>query len=251
MSSEITKNLTKYELFEGLPDEVIGELGKKITALSLKKNEILFHQGDPGDALYLIRSGWVKIIKEDVEEGEVVLNHIGPGGIIGEMAIIDEEPRSSGIVAISDVEMLVLKSDDFMNLLNEQPMMTLPIIRSELRRLQFATTYIENTIEWSKRIAAGDYNFVEKQMQLVGATIVDSKELDKERANRFLGTFFRMVEEIRSREDKLKQQLQKLKVEIDQAKRKQAVHELAESEFFIELKEKSEQMRNLKSGDKV
>jgi CRP-like cAMP-binding protein len=250
MSLDIAKNLTKYELFEGLPDDVIDELGEKITALSLEKNDILFHQGDPGDALYLIRSGWVKIVNEAAEEGEVVLNHIGPGGIIGEMAMIEQAPRSSGIVAISDVELLKLKSDDFLNLLNEQPMMTLPIIRSVSKRLRFATTYIENAIEWSKRIAAGNYNFAEEQMQIAQATIVDSKQPDEERANRFLGTFFRMVEEIRAREDKLKQQLNQLKIEIDHAKRKKAVDELTQSEFFLELKAKSEKMRGKNSGDK-
>ncbi|MCH7662705.1 MAG: cyclic nucleotide-binding domain-containing protein [Chloroflexi bacterium] len=251
MSLDITKHLTKYELFEGLPDRVIGELGEKIMLVSLEKNDTLFHQGDPGDALYLIRSGWVKVVKEVAEEGEVVLNHIGPGGIIGEMAMIDHAPRSSGIVAISDVEMLKLKSDDFLNMLNEQPMMTLPIIRSVSKRLRFATTYIENAIEWSKRIAAGNYDFAEEQIQMVQATIVDSKQPDEERANRFLGTFFRMVEEIRAREDELKHQLKQLKVEIDFAKRKQAVDELVGSEFFIELKAKSEQMRNKKPSDGV
>jgi len=249
MNSDIAKNLSKYALFEGLPDDVISDVGEKITVLRLKKNEALFHQGDPGDALYLIQSGWVKIINEAAEEGEVVLNHIGPGGIIGEMAMIDQAPRSTGIVAISDVELLKLKSDDFLNLLNEQPMMTLPIIRSVSKRLRFATTYIENAIEWSKRIAEGNYNFAEEHMQMVQATIVDSKAPDEERANRFLGTFFRMVEEIRAREDELKHQLNQLKVEIDHAKRKKAVDELVDSDFFIELKEKSEKMRNKKSSD--
>ena len=249
MNLEIAKKLTRYELFKGLPDEVINELGGKIKMISLKKNEVLFNEGDPGDALYLIRSGWVKIVNEGTEDGEVVLNHIGPGGIIGEMAMIDKEPRSSGVVAISEVEMLKLMSDDFLSLLNEQPMMTLPIIRSVSKRLRFATTYIENAIEWSKRIAAGNYNFAEKQMQIAQATIVDSKQPDEERANRFLGTFFRMVEEIRAREDELKQQLNQLKIEIDHAKRKKDVDALAQSDFFMELKMKSKKMRGENSLD--
>ena len=243
MNQDITKNLAKFELFAGLPQEILDELGKKIEIVSLNKDDVLFHQGDPGDSLFLIRSGWVKIVNESAEEGEVVLNHIGPGGIIGEMAMIDQSPRTAGIVAISDLELLMLRSEDFLNLLNEQPSITIPIIRSVSKRLRFATTYIENAIEWSKRIAAGDYNFAEEQMQMVQATIVDSKQPDEERANKFLGTFFRMVDEIRAREDELKQQLTQLRVEIDHAKRKQAISELVESDFFVNLKAKSEQMR--------
>jgi CRP-like cAMP-binding protein len=146
--------------------------------------------------------------------------------------------------------MLKLMSDDFLSLLNEQPMMTLPIIRSVSKRLRFATTYIENAIEWSKRIAAGNYDFAEEQMQTAQATIVDSKQPDEERANRFLATFFRMVKEIRAREDELKQQLNQLKIEIDHAKRKKDVDALAKSEFFMELKAKSEKLRGKNSVDK-
>lgn len=253
MSVDIGKSLIKYDLFKGLPDEAINELGEKIELISLKKNEVLFHEGDPGDALYLIRTGWVKIVNESAEEGEggeVVLNHIGPGNIIGEMAMIDQEPRSSGVVAISEVEMLKLMSDDFLSLLNKQPRMTLPIIHSLSKRLQFATTYIENAIDWSKRIAAGNYSFAEEQMEIVQATIVDSKQPDEERANRFLGTFFRMVEEVRAREDELKQQLNQLKIEIDHARRKKEVDELTQSEFFLELKAKSEKLRGKRSAKK-
>lgn len=250
MSSDIGKSLLKYDLFKGLPDEAVDELGEKIELISLKKNEALFHEGDPGDALYLIRTGWVKIVNEGAEEGEVVLNHIGPGSIIGEMAMIDQTPRSSGVVAISKVDLFKLMSDDFLSMLNEQPRMTISIIRSLSNRLRFATTYIENAIDWSKRIAAGNYSFAEKQMEIVQATIVDSKQPDEERANRFLGNFFRMVEEIRAREEELKQQLNQLKIEIDHARRKKEVDELTQSEFFLELKAKSEKLREKRSDNK-
>lgn len=249
MSSDIAEHLTRFELFKGLPDEVLSKLGKLIQTKTLKKNEALFHQGDPGDALYLIQSGWVKIVNEESDEGEVVLNHIGPGGIIGEMAMIDQSPRSTGVIGISDVELLRLNSQDFLNLIYEQPGTTIPIIQSVSKRLRFATTYIENAIGWSKRIAGGDYNFAEEQMKLVQSTIVDSKQPDEERANRFLGTFFRMVDEVRAREDELNQQLSQLKVEIDQAIRQKDVDELADSEFFRNLKAKSKKMQENKIQD--
>lgn len=243
MSSKIAEHLTRFELFKDLPKDVLDKLGGIIETVSIQKNDALFHQDDPGDALYLIQRGWVKIVNEAAKESEVVLNHIGPGGIIGEMAMIDQAPRSTGVIAISDLELLKLKSEDFLTLLNEQPAITIPMIRSVSKRLRFATTYIENAIEWSKRIASGDYNFAEERMKLVQSTIVDSKQPDEERANRFLGTFFRMVEEVRAREDELRKQLNQLKVEIDHAKRKKDVKELAESEFFINLKAKSELMK--------
>lgn len=243
MSSDISRNLTKFELFQGLSDDVLDQLAGKITALNLQKNDVLFHQGDPGDAIYLIRSGWVKIINEEADDGEVVLNHVGPGGIIGEMAMFDQSPRSGGVVAISEVVLLKLLSEDFMSLLDEQPGVSIPIIHSLSSRLEFSTTYIENAIEWSKRIAAGDYNFAQERMQIVQSTIVDSKQPDEERANRFLGTFFRMVEGVKAREEELQGQLEQLRIEIDNAQRKQAVADLVDSDFFLDLKKKSAEMR--------
>ena len=131
MASEISGNLSKFELFRDLPEDVLDQVAEKISKVNLNKNDVLFHQGDPGDAIYLIRRGWVKIVNEEAEEGEVVLNHVGPGGIIGEMAMFDQSPRSGGVVAISEAELLKLMSDDFMSLLDEQPGMSIPICGSE------------------------------------------------------------------------------------------------------------------------
>lgn len=243
MTSDIGSHIKKFELFRGLPEDVLEKLAGKVTMVDLNKNDVLFHQGDPGDAIYLIRRGWVKIVNEETEEGEVVLNHVGPGGIIGEMAMIDQVPRSGGVVAISEVVLLKLMSADFMNLLDQQPAMSIPIIHSLSKRLKFSTTYIENAIEWSKRIAVGDYNFAQERMEIIQSTIVDSKQPDEERANRFLGTFFRMVEGVKAREEELQGQLEQLRVKIDNAKRAKAVEDLVGSDYFLDLKKKSAEMK--------
>jgi CRP-like cAMP-binding protein len=243
MDSKIIEELKSYSLFEKLPDDVVVELAGEVEQVSLKNNKQLFAEGDPGDSLYIIREGWVKIVNEGEDGKEVVYNHLGPGSVIGEMAILDQAPRSMGVVAISAVKMLKLGSEDFLKVLNQFPVMALDIIRNITKRLRFTTTYIENAIEWSQRIAAGDYSFAQEQVEKSQGTIVDSGASDRERANRFLGTFFRMVEDVKAREDELKQQLNQLKVEIDQARRKQSVEELTNSEFFKNLKSKSGEMR--------
>jgi len=234
--------LRQFDLFKPLPDEALEDLRAKLKRVELKKDDVLFNKGDQGDALYILQQGQAKIVSTDGEGNEVVLNQVGPGAVIGEMTIIDREPRSAGVVALTDSTFLELSSADFSSALEAQPQMGLEISRGLIQRLRFATTYIENAIEWSQLIAKGDYSFIENLDQNVAETESDSEQ---ERAARFLGAFFQMVEEIKAREDELKQELTRLKVEIDEAKRKKDVEEIAQSEFFQELQKRKQK----KAGD--
>ncbi len=244
MDDTIAKSLRRFDFFEGLSDELIEELAGKVLEKKLAKDEILFRKGDEGDSLYIIRHGWLKIVSEDKAGGEVTINQVGPGNVIGEMALIDNEPRSVGVVGISEVDLLCLGREEFLSVLYDYPELALQVTRSVIQRLRFSTTYIENAIEWSKRIAAGDYSFLDEQKQAVKSTIVETSRPDAERANRFLATFFRMVEDIKAREDALKQQLQELKIQIDQTKREQDVNQLASSEFFQNLRTSAKSRRH-------
>ncbi|KAA3645054.1 MAG: cyclic nucleotide-binding domain-containing protein [Chloroflexi bacterium] len=243
MTNTSTQELRKLELFADLPDEVLVELLDKMQAVSLKATQTLFHKGDPGEALFLLQEGRAKMVAPGADGQEVVLNEVGPGSVIGEMAILDQKPRSAGVVALSDASLLKLSSTDFLDVLNRHPELAVYLTRNAIDRLRFATTYIERSIEWSTRIADGDYAFVEEQIKGVQTDTPDAGSPDGQRANRFLGTFFEMVEGIRAREAELKSQLQQLKVEIDQAKRAQDVGEIADSEFFQKLKAEGRKLR--------
>jgi CRP-like cAMP-binding protein len=246
----ISQSLKQYELFRNLPDEVIIDLVDKVEHVTLKKDEVLFNKGEKGDSLYILQEGYVKLVIKDKDGSEIVINQVGPGNIIGEMALIESSPRSTGVVALMDAKLLKLSEDEFMDVLMSQPLLGLEISRLIARRLRFTTTYIENAIEWSKEIAAGNYDYVEEQMNMGGAAIIGPSRSDQERAQRFLATFFSMVKDIRAREESLKEELTKLKVVIDQQKRAADVSELASSEFFQSLKESSGVIRREKSARK-
>jgi hypothetical protein len=112
-----------------------------------------------------------------------------------------------------------------------------------IQRLRLATTYIELAIEWSKEIADGNYEYVEQQAQAEDASADAASQSDRERAQRFLGTFFQMVKGVREREEQLKKELVQLKVVIDQQRRHEEVADLASSEFFQQLRKSKEQKR--------
>jgi CRP-like cAMP-binding protein len=241
-TADIIKYLKKLPLFEGLPEGIINEMAQEVTTRKLAKDEILFHRGGPGDSLFVVRTGWVKITTVDGDGDELVLNHCGPSEVIGEMALIDEEPRSASVIALSPVEVIELKRDTFMEALYKQPLLAVDVMRNLSGRIRYATTYIEKAIELSHRIAEGDYSFALDQIQTVQSTMIREKS-DEDRAGLLLSAFFEMVQGVQQREENLKQQLRELSIEVDETKRREDFESLTESTFFSNLKSAAQRMR--------
>ena len=242
MSAETITQLKKSFLFCGLPDNELEILAQKISSQTLKKDEVLFHKGDLGNSLFMIDEGFLDIITEDKQGGTLILNQCGPGETIGEMSLFDEEPRSAGVIAKTDAHILALKRDAFFDLLQEHPKTAQILIQSISSRLRFATTYIEKAIEWSGRIAEGDYSSALEEIQ-TSQPLSESEVSDEVKANRMLSAFFQMIEELQARENELKQQIKKLNFEIDQARRKEEFEELTSSEFYTDLKSQAQKLR--------
>ena len=158
-TTAIIKYLKKLPLFDGLPQAIIVDMAEGVTTQKLVKDEILFRRGDPGNSLFVIRTGWVKITTEDGDGDELVLNHCGPSEVIGEMALIDEEPRSASVVALSPVELLELRRETFMDALYKQPLLAVDVMRNLSARIRYATTYIEKAIEWPPDLRSSSSSF--------------------------------------------------------------------------------------------
>jgi CRP/FNR family cyclic AMP-dependent transcriptional regulator len=239
MSDEtIISQLKKSFLFRGLPDEVLIELGRKATRRQIVKDDILMRKGDVGDSLFMINKGWFKIVADDAKGGELVINQTGPGETIGEMALLDQAPRSATVIASSDAEVLELKQDAFYEILDQRPDLALELIRSFSSRLRFSTTYIQKAIEWSQKLSAGDYSFIENSQ-----TISRAEGSDEDKAGQLLSAFFQMVRNVKDREDQLKKQVEKLILQIDEARRKQEFEELTSTDFYADLKEQAKKLR--------
>lgn len=234
MSDHVSR-LKKAFMFQGLPEDVLAVLAQKINRRALAQNEILFNIGDEGDALYIIDEGWVKITRRDDKGGELVLNRCGPGETIGEMSLLDQEPRSASVVALSEAEVLELNRDGFFELLDQRPDVAMVLIRSMSSRLRFSGMYFQKMSEWSKKIAEGDYSFME-QTQPDAVT-------DEDKAGQMLYEFFKMAGDVKEREERLKREVQKLSLVIDEAKRRQEVEELTSTEFYSQLKMQAQKIR--------
>lgn len=241
--SPLAAYLVKLTLFAQTPPAVLNQIATQAKLLKLEKGDYLAREGEASNSLFVIRKGWVKIIATGPHGEEVILNQCGPGQLIGEMSLIDQQPRSNSMAAISQAEVVEIKYDVVLTALNQHPMLALNFLRDMSDRLRFANAYIEETIVWSQQIASGNYDFVQQRVQETQSTIVSTDLSHQARANAFLSAFFKMVEGVKQREDSLKKQVQQLTIEIDEVKRQRAVAELTENEFFESLQVAAQKAR--------
>jgi CRP-like cAMP-binding protein len=96
--------LAATPLFAGLPSEALEDLVGRLTIVPLGPGEILFNEGDPGDALYVIVEGEVSVSGQGPTHGE--LSRLGPGAFIGEVALMTEQPRAATVAAVEHAELL-------------------------------------------------------------------------------------------------------------------------------------------------
>ena len=102
--------------------------------------ETIFQAGDEGHCMYIVQAGEV-----DVRAGDVLVETIGPGGIFGEMAIIDKSPRSATVVARSDCRLVALDETKFMQHVHRTPFFAIQVMRIMTERLRRRMTAAEQT----------------------------------------------------------------------------------------------------------
>src|SRR5690348_1423848 len=103
-TSSVVSTLAKSPLLQDLPQEILEQIASGARRRTYRRGEVLFHQGDPGDALVILESGTVKVLVYSDNGDETVLSIVGPGQSFGELALIDGEARSATVQALEPVE---------------------------------------------------------------------------------------------------------------------------------------------------
>jgi len=130
--------LTKVPLFADLSEPETARIAEVARERTYPKNSVILFEDDPGDALYVVVSGSVKVVLIGEDGREVILSVLGVGDFFGEMALIDDEPRSAHVIAMEDAAMMVLRREDFHQRLREAPTIALGLLRTLSRRLREA-----------------------------------------------------------------------------------------------------------------
>ncbi|MFP4017008.1 MAG: Crp/Fnr family transcriptional regulator [Halanaerobiales bacterium] len=136
-------DLSSIELFTDFTEDHLNKLSKITHIRRYKKDDYIFVEGDKSDAFYIIRKGKVKIIKSSVDGKEKILKVMVAGDFLGEMGVIEDKPRSATGIAIAPLEVLAIEQEDFLNLIQENPIIALKIIVGLAKRLRRANKDIE------------------------------------------------------------------------------------------------------------
>jgi CRP/FNR family transcriptional regulator, cyclic AMP receptor protein len=152
----VLESLATIPFFAGLDPDALERLASGMRARRFRRGEVIFHVGDPGDALFVIVSGDVKISLPSETGEEAILATLRPGAVFGELALLDGAPRSASATALSATETVVLPRDRFRDLIATEARVRdalLASIAGELRRL---TQHVEELhfLDITGRLAA-------------------------------------------------------------------------------------------------
>ncbi len=128
--------LQKVPLFSQLAPADLQRVVEVTRERTYPKNSVILFEDDPGDALYVVGKGQVKVVLIGEDGREVILSVLGEGEFFGEMALIDDQPRSAHVIAMEDSTLLVVRREDFQGILTQQPLLALALLRELTRRLR-------------------------------------------------------------------------------------------------------------------
>ncbi|MBO0803914.1 MAG: Crp/Fnr family transcriptional regulator [Nocardiopsaceae bacterium] len=156
--------LRKAPLFNALDDEDARALRRQMTEVKLSRGEHLFHEGEDGDALYVVLDGKVKLTRAAADGRENLLGVIGPGEMFGELSLFDPRPRTSSVSAVTDAVLASLKHEALLGWLRERPEVSMHMLRALVQRLRQANDVVADLVftDVPGRVAKNLLNLAER-----------------------------------------------------------------------------------------
>jgi CRP/FNR family cyclic AMP-dependent transcriptional regulator len=136
--------LKNIPLFAGLDDQELSLLEQHANTRTFPKNAILITEGDDTDSLYIIQSGKVRIFMSNPDGKEIILNEQGPGEHFGELALVDDAPRSASVMALEKTQVSIISRQDFRQVLGKHPDLAFSLIRDLSRRIRVLSENVKD-----------------------------------------------------------------------------------------------------------
>lgn len=162
-SSQLLSHLSKAEIVRSLPPEEVEGVLTCVEQVTVRNGEMIFQQGDPGNAFYIIKSGTVNIVSE-TDGRQRTIAALGPGQSFGEMALLSGETRSASAVAAADTDLLRLGKEQFTALLEVSPALRAAVEQLNSQRILHNVHELKEAMDadhW-KKIAASNIRRLSK-----------------------------------------------------------------------------------------
>jgi CRP/FNR family transcriptional regulator, cyclic AMP receptor protein len=137
------ESLRRCALFDDFDDAALEVVALPLRRRRFRKNEVIFHQGDPGDALHIVAAGAVKIVLPSAEGEEAIIATLRPGDFFGELALLDGAPRSATAVALESCETMALPRAAFHAVLDRDPGLRDALLAGLAHELRRLTSHVE------------------------------------------------------------------------------------------------------------
>jgi CRP/FNR family transcriptional regulator len=128
--------LASAPLFAALDAESADTLEKVLTTRTVGRGHIVFKEGDPGDRLFIVLDGKIKIYRAAADGRENLIAVLGAGEMFGELSLFDPGPRTASVAAVTDATLASLDHDDLRPLLLDRPGLGVELLRALAQRLR-------------------------------------------------------------------------------------------------------------------
>ena len=128
--------LARVPLLSGLEAPELDRIAQVAVPRSYPKGARVFHEGDESDACYVIREGEVRVTREHSDGRAIALATLGPGELVGELAMLDGGVRSASLEALTDIELLAVSAADMRGLLGRNAEITAKLVVALTKRLR-------------------------------------------------------------------------------------------------------------------
>jgi len=136
--ARIRAGIARAPMFQSLPLHAIEDLTQRVSIRRIRANGVVVSQDEPGDALFVILSGRVKVVIFGENGREVTLSLLRPGDAFGEISLFDGEPRSANCIALEPTALLLLSRNDLLAHITEFPQTALNLLGEMANRLRRA-----------------------------------------------------------------------------------------------------------------
>jgi CRP-like cAMP-binding protein len=143
MFKQAIKNVPLFSELTGRELDLIASSGSR---RKFPAKNLVFQEGDPGEALLIILSGKVKVLLSGKDGQEFILAILGPGSFFGEMAILESAARSASVMTVEPCEFLLLRQKDLTDLLTQHPAIALKILKNLSQRLRKTNEHIRSLV---------------------------------------------------------------------------------------------------------
>jgi CRP/FNR family transcriptional regulator, cyclic AMP receptor protein len=163
--------LKRVPLFAELSSEELERVSKVAIPRHFPSDTRVFHEGDAGDACYIVRTGGCRVTRQHRDGRAITLANLGPGAIFGELAMFDRGVRSASVEVVEDTELLALSATDMRALIRKHPEMAEKLVVALTKRLRGA----------NERISRQSFQTVPSRVAGVLRQLLDEDEVAADR----------------------------------------------------------------------